>query len=98
MALVKAICRAEKVIVPSPLGLQTLGMMGIVKRATPSKYVLVVPSLDDSEDESDDPEDAQMMSALYVDILFTLLCVLLEVCLLNVVDNWYSDQKEQKRE
>lgn len=39
-------------------------MMGIVKRAASGKYVLVVPSPDDSEDESDEPDVAQPSSYL----------------------------------
>lgn len=57
MGLIEAIQEGEKVIVPSPLNLETLRMMGMVKKDVLGRYVLVVPSLDDS-DKGDEPEDA----------------------------------------
>lgn len=57
MGLIEAIQGGEKVIVPSPLNLETLRMMGMVKKDASGRYVLVVPSLDDS-DKGDEPEDA----------------------------------------
>lgn len=38
-------------------------MMDIMKRATPGRYVLVVISLDDSKEESDEHEEAQPESS-----------------------------------
>lgn len=57
MGLIEAIQGGGKVIVPSPLNLETLRMMGMVKKDASGRYVLVVPSLDDS-DKGDEPEDA----------------------------------------
>lgn len=56
MGFIEAIRGAE--VISSPLGLDILCMMGMVKSAAPGRYVLVVP-LDDLWDESGKTEDAQ---------------------------------------
>lgn len=48
----------EGVIIPSPLDLDTLRIIGIVKRTALDKYALVVP-LDDLGNENEEPEDTQ---------------------------------------
>lgn len=58
MGLIEVVHGADKVIIPSPLGLEILCLMGMVKSDAPSRYLLVVLSPDESKDESDELEDA----------------------------------------
>lgn len=45
--LLKEVRGVKKVIISSPLGLDTFCVMGMVKRVTPGKYALVVLPLND---------------------------------------------------
>lgn len=59
MGLLKAISGAEKTIIPSPFGLETMRLMGMVKRYGPSTYVMIIPLLKEFESESDETEGSQ---------------------------------------
>lgn len=53
MGLIEAIRVAEKIIEPSPLGLDTICMMGMIRRYKDRVYVMIMPPLETVENKGD---------------------------------------------
>lgn len=59
MGLLDAVRGAEKIIVPSPLSLETMRLMGMIRRYRLGVYVMVMPPLETAEgDEVEGPQPA----------------------------------------
>lgn len=63
MGLLLAVLGEEKVVVPVPLGLVTLRLMGMVKKIGINGYALVDVLSNESEEEDDEPEDTSDIQA-----------------------------------
>lgn len=63
MSLFYAIRVEEKIIVPAPLGLSILRLMGMVRRTTTGGYALVYTFSNKSRKDNDEPEEAMAILA-----------------------------------
>lgn len=59
MGLLEVIREAKKTIIPCPLGLETIKLMGMVGRYRPSTYVMIMPQPEMAESEGDDGDGSQ---------------------------------------
>lgn len=60
MGIHEAIRGTDKMIIPSPLRLVTMRLMGMARKYGPSTYMVIIPLLEESKSKGDEVESSQL--------------------------------------